>query len=183
MSLFTGSRASDTDMRVIRVILQCVGALALVFIVGVATYAYWAFSGPTKRTDKDDAVFVLNWAGLNPSQNWTVIDGSGSERNITGDHADYYCIQLEDMTIRERNAGEWQAGPETNEVFASALEQAIQWAKLEGAGCFPSFEAANSQDMKILFVGMHTDGRHPGGAQVLLLQPSTKRLFYVSFET
>ena len=133
--------------------------------------------------DKDDALFVLNWAGLNPSQNWTVIDGSESARNMTGDHADYYCIQLEDTTIGERNAGEWQAGPETNEVFASALEQAIGWARKEGADCFPSLEVANSREMRILFRGMHTDGRYPGGAQVLLLQPATKRLFYVSFET
>lgn len=170
-------------MRLVRIILQCVGALALLLLAAAATYAFVSFSGPTKTTDKDEAVFVLNWAGVKTSQNWSVIDGSISARNITGDHTDYYCIQLEDVSITQSNPVQWQFGPEANELLASALEQAISWAKQEGANCFPSFELANSAQMKILFWGMTTHGRFPAGAQVLLLQPSTKRLFYVSFDT
>lgn len=170
-------------MKVIRIFLQLTGALALVLLLAVAVYAYMFLSGPKKITDKDGAVFVLNRAGVNAVQRWTVIDGTVSARNITGDHADYYCIQLEDISVDQRNPIEWQAGPETNELLSSALEQAINWAKHEGADCFPSFEVANSDQMKILFWGMNTHGRSPAGAQVLLLQPSTKRLFYVSFDT
>jgi hypothetical protein len=170
-------------MKAIRIFLQLTGAFALVLLLVAAVYAYMSLSGPKKTTDKDDAVFVLNWAGMNAVQEWTVIDGAISARNITGDHADYYCIQLEDISVDQRNPIEWQVGPETNELLSSALEQAIDWAKHEGANCFPSFEVANSDQMKILFWGMNTHGRSPAGAQVLLLQPSTKRLFYVSFDT
>jgi len=170
-------------MKVIRIFLQLMGAFALALLFAVAVYAYMFLSGPKKTTDKDDAVFVLNWAGVNAAQRWTVIDGAVSARNITGDHTDYYCIQLEDISVDQRNPIEWQVGPETNELLSSALEQAIDWAKHEGADCFPSFEVANSGQMKILFRGMNTHGRSPAGAQVLLLRPSTKRLFYVSFDT
>jgi hypothetical protein len=131
-------------MRFIRITLQCIGVLALVVVAAIAINAFWSFSGTRKSTDKDDALFVLNWAGANPSQNWTVIDGSVSARNITGDHADYYCIQLEDISITQPNPIEWQSGPEANELFSRALEQAIHWAKYAGADCFPSFEVANS---------------------------------------
>ncbi|WP_129647617.1 hypothetical protein [Peristeroidobacter agariperforans] len=170
-------------MRFIRILLQCIGALALIVVAGVAVYAFMSFSGPKKSTDKDDALFVLNWGGFSTTQNWTVIDGSVSARDITGDHTDYYCIQLEDVSVTEPMLIEWQTGPETNDLLAAALEQSLQWAEYEGADCFPSFEMANSQQMKIMFWGMNTHGRVPAGAQVLLLQPSTKRLFYVSFAT
>jgi hypothetical protein len=170
-------------MRFLRIFLQCIGALALLLLTAVVTYAFVSFSGPTKTTDKGDAVFVLNWAGINTSQNWSVIDASISSRNITGDHADYYCIQLEDIAITQPNPLGWRVGPESNELLISALERAIGWAKQEGADCFPSFELANSGQMKILFWGMNTHGRDPAGAQVLLLHPSTKQLFYVSFDT
>ena len=170
-------------MKFVRIVLQSIGALTLILLVAVAVYAFSSFSGTKKSLDKDDAVFVLNWAGLNTAQQWSVIDGSISQRNITGDHADYYCIQLEDLAITQPNPIEWRAGPETNELLAEALEKAIGWAKHEGATCFPPFEVANSEQMQILFWGMNTHGRSPAGAQVLLLQPSTKRLFYVSFDT
>lgn len=53
------------NMKVIRLFLQGLGALALVVFGAVAVYAYVSFSGPRKSLDTDDAVFVLNWAGLN----------------------------------------------------------------------------------------------------------------------
>lgn len=171
------------DMKVIRMVLQCIGALTLVLLLAVTVYAFASFSGPKKTTDQDDAVFVLNWAGLNTAQHWTVIDGSISARNITGDHTDYFCIQLDDISITQRNPIEWRTGPETDELLSETLEQAISWARNAGASCVPSFDLANSERMKILFWGMNTHGRSPAGAQVLLLQPSTKQLFYVSFDT
>jgi hypothetical protein len=170
-------------VKFVRVFLQCVGAIALVLLLALAVYAFSKFSGPRKSTDKDDAIFVLNWAGLDTKQQWKIIDGSISSRNITGDHADYYCIQLEDVSLNGANSVEWKPGPETNELLAGALEQAIGWARQGGADCFPSFEVANSDQMKILFWSMNAHGRNPAGAQILLLQPSTKRLFYVSFAT
>lgn len=168
-------------MKLLRVLLQCVGGLAIVVLVVVAVYAFLSFSGPRKNTSKDDAVFVLNWAGLNPTQNWSVIDGSISARNITGDHADYYCIQLQDISIAEPDRAGWRNGPETNDLLAEALEQSIGWARNEGASCFPSVELANSDQMRILFWNVVIHGRFPTGAQVLLLYPATKQLFYVSF--
>jgi hypothetical protein len=170
-------------MKVIRIVLQSIGALTLILLLGATVYAFASLSGPKHSTDKDDAVFVLNWAGLNTAQHWTVIDGSISPRNITGDHTDFYCIQLDDISINQRNPVEWRSGPESNELMSEALEQAISWAKYAGATCFPPFELANSESMKILFWGMTTHGRSPAGAQVLLLQPATKQLFYVSFDT
>jgi hypothetical protein len=170
-------------MRFVRVFLQCIGALTLVLAVAVALYVLPKLSGPSKSTDKDDAIFVLNWAGLNTKQHWTVIDGAVSERNITGDHADYYCIQLEDISVSSASLMDWRNGPEENELLSSALDQALDWAKHQGATCLPSYDLANSKQTMILFTSMTTHGRNPAGAKILLLQPSTKRLFYVSFDT
>jgi hypothetical protein len=170
-------------MKFVRIVLQSIGALTLLLLLAVAVYVFSSFSRSKNATDKDDAVFVLNWAGLNTAQQWTIIDGSISPRNITGDHVDYYCIQLEDTSIKQHHPPDWRTGPETNELLSEALEQAISWAKHEGAACFPSFDHANSERMKIRFWGMNTHGRAPAGAQVLLLDPATKRLFYVSFDT
>jgi hypothetical protein len=170
-------------MKFVRLFLQCVGALTLALAVALVFYAATIFSGPRKSMDKDEAMFVLNWAGLNTKQQWTIIDGSRSARSIGGDHADYYCIQLEDTSVSSAYPIQWEQGPETNELLSTALKQAIDWATYEGATCFPTYELANSEQAMILFLHMTTHGRDPAGAQILLLQPATKRLFYVSFDT
>ena len=95
-------------MKFVRLFLQCVGALALALAVALAFYAATIFSGPRKSLDKDDAIFVLNWASLNTQQQWTIIDGSISARSIGGDHADYYCIQLEDTSVSSAYPSQWE---------------------------------------------------------------------------
>ena len=126
-------------MRYVRIFLQCVGALALLLLVAMATYILIYVYAPeqTRIKDKNQAAFILNWAGMNPSQNWNIIDSSISKRTFTGDHADYACIQLEDATVNLPALNGWKSGPETNEFFAKALENAITWAKTENAECFP----------------------------------------------
>lgn len=116
-------------MKFFRSFLQSLGALSLILLGLLAIYFVTAGWSSKKITDKDDARFVLNWGGLSTDQDWSIIAGSASPRNITGDHTDYYCIQLQDISINQQNPIEWQAGPE------------------------------------------------------LLLQPATKHLFYVSFDT
>lgn len=170
-------------MKFVRFSLQCIGALTLVLGVALVCYAITKSSGPKQSMDKDDAIFVLNWAGVNTRQQWTIVDGSISARSFGGDHADYYCIQLEDTSVGSAFPMQWQQGPEKNELFSSALKQALDWARHEGATCFPSHEAANSDQVMLMFVHMTIQGREPAGAQILLLQPATKRLFYVSFDT
>lgn len=171
-------------MKIVSYVLQVIGALALLFVGTIAVWLYF-FSPflPHKRSGKDEAVFVLNWAGLNPAQQWRVIDSTVSERNITGDHTDYYCIQLENIEIDERNRDDWKPGPEANPLTLQALEEALQWAQMEGAKCMPTFERANSRAMDIMFWSMTTHGRQPTAAKILLLEPSTRRLFYVSYKT
>lgn len=166
-------------MKIVSRILQVVGALALLFVGAGAVWLYYfsPFSGPHERSGKDEAVFVLNWAGLDPAQQWHVIDSSVSARNITGDHTDYYCIQLENIAIRDQNKEDWSPGPEANSLTSQALEDAIQWGQMAGAKCIPSIERANSPEMKIMFWSMTTHGRRPSGAKVILIEPSSKRLF------
>lgn len=170
-------------MKFVRLFLQCVGALALALGVALVFYAIKTFSGPSKSVGEDDAIVALNWAGLNTKQQWSIIDGSISARSIGGDHADYYCIQLEDTSVSSAYPTQWEQGPEKNELLSAALKQAIGWAQHEGSTCFPSYEVANSEQVLIKFLHVTIRSRDPSGAQILLLQPATKRLFYVSFDT
>lgn len=170
-------------MKFLRIFLQGVGALAIVGGAAIAIVLFRSFSGSSKVTDRDDAVFVLNWAEMKPAQNWSLIDANKSARNMTGDHADHYCIQLEDAAVDPSPHESWRFGPEPDEKLSEALDLAIQLAASEGAGCIPSFELANSNQTMIRFWSVTLHDRRPTAAQVLLLHPASKRLFLISFKT
>ena len=172
-------------MKVIRALLQIIGALALVAFLFIVVWFFLnsPFS-PKNASNKNDAVFILNWAGIDKNQDWKIIESSASARNITGDHVDYYCIQLQRFDVDKIPLQEeWRHGPEKDPLLATAVEDAAKWAIYEGSKCFPPPEVANSSSMKIMFWSVTTHGRYPAAAKVILYQPETKRLFYVSYST
>jgi len=172
-------------MKVIRIFLQIIGAIALgTFLLIVVWFFLNSPFSSKSASNKNDAVFILNWAGINKNQDWKIIESSISARNMTGDHADYYCIQLEHFDMNSmRLKKEWRQGPEKNALLATAVEDAVEWAIYEGSKCFPTSDVANSSSMKIMFWSVKIHGRHPSAAKVILYQPETKRLFYVSYST
>lgn len=172
-------------MKALRIFLQIIGTLTLAAILLIALW-FFQFLPFTANTapNKNDALFIFNWAGIDSHQNWRIIDASTSGRNTTGDHTDFYCIQLERFNVNEKlHQKEWRQGPEENALLAEALEQGASWAQHGGSKCFPSPEAANSSRMQIMFFSVTADGRRPTAARIILFEPESKQLFYVSYKT
>ena len=166
-------------MRTLSIALQAIGALAIVAILAIAVWIVWPSGG-----GKQDATFVLNWTGISPAQNWKVISSHVSARSLTGDHTDFYCIQLEKFDVKETNSLEqWRDGPETNPLLAEAVRFGANWAHTQSPSCFPSPDRANSKDMKIFIWSTTIHDRRPTAADVILFEPSTNRLFYVGYKT
>lgn len=171
-------------MKGIRFFLKVIGALVLcTCALTIAWYFLLSpFAGGGLSTKNPE--FILNWAGVNSNQAWEVVDASVSPRNITGDHVDYYCIQLERFDVDDRSLREdWRQGPEENALLADAVRSGAKWAHHEGGECFPSPDVANSERVQILFWSMTTQGRRPATAKIILYEPESKKLFYVSYKT
>jgi hypothetical protein len=166
-------------VRAISIVLQAIGALAIVALIAIGIWIYFPIN-----SGKQDATFVLNWAGINTAQNWKVISYRVSPRSLTGDHTDYYCIQLERFEVKDTNSlRQWRDGPEENPLLAEAVRLGANWAHEESAKCFPSPDRANSKEMKIFIWSTTIYDRRPTAADVILFEPSTNRLFYVGYKT
>jgi hypothetical protein len=171
-------------MKLLRITLQCVGLLTLLVVAALAIYIYSGTQGRAhKVVNAREARFVLAWAGFGTLEDWKLVDGQVSARNPTGDHTDYYCIQLGARVAMPVSAAEWTVGPEHQLLYAAALESALSWGKNEGGRCLPSFDQANSSAMKVRFWRVSASDRNLDSAQVLILDPVRRRLYFVSFAT
>lgn len=170
-------------MKWLRIGLEIVGAVALLaaFVLAVLLYRQ-SFSDRVNAASKRDALYALNWGGISTNQDFKMISSYQSSRNVTGDHVDYYCIQLTNFEIEESMKDEWHDGPETNPLLAGALELALDSTGRHG-NCLPSFEKANSPAMKIRFISVVLRDHFATAADILLYEPQSRRLFYVSFKT
>jgi len=170
-------------MRWVRIGLEIVGALSLVFL---GVLAVWIFRDTAferiNKANRKDVLFVLNWGGVSTDQDFKVIASYRSPRSLTGDHLDYYCIELSKFEIAEWAKDEWHDGPEQNPLLAEALELALNDARQHG-DCFPSPEEADSAAMKIMFCYVILHDRQPTAADIILYNPKNKRLYYVSYKT
>jgi hypothetical protein len=136
----------------------------------------------TNAADKKDAEFVLNWGGISTNQSYKVIQSYVSARNLTGDHLDFYCIELQKFEVAETSTDQWKNGPEADPLLAEALQLAPEDAHQHGA-CFPTTDQANSRNMKIMFWSVTAHGRYPTAADILLYDTDSRKLYYVGFKT
>ena len=139
-------------------------------------------SEKVNRAKARDVLFILNWGGITTNQVFKVIASYESARSVTGDHLDYYCIELSKFDVADFAKNEWHDGPEKNPLLAEALELGVNDARQHG-DCFPSAEEANSEAMKIMFWSVVIHGHQPTGADIILYDPRNKRLYYVSYKT
>ena len=170
-------------MKFLRIGLEIIGALSLLVFL---TAAVWIFRSPSadkvNKAKPKDVRFVLNWGGIPTDQDYHVIASYQSARSFTGDHIDYYCIQLSKFEVPGPEKAEWHDGPEKNPLLVEALELGINSTGKYG-DCFPSVEEAKSGAMKIMFWSVVLHGREPTGADIILYDPRNKRLYYVSYKT
>jgi hypothetical protein len=127
-------------------------------------------------------VFFLDFFLYRTNQDFKVIASYESPRGLTGDHLDYYCIELPKFEIAEAEKDEWHDGPENNPLLSEALEFAVNDARMHG-DCFPDASQANSEAMKIMFVSVTLHDREPTAADIIFYDTKNRKLYYVSFKT
>lgn len=169
-------------MKWVRRGLEVFGALSLLMLVVLAVLIVYSLRDKVNTAEKRDAVFILNWGGIPTNQDFKIISSYRSARNITGDHLDYYCIELPRFEVAENEKEQWHDGPETNPVLAEALQLGVDTARLHG-DCFPSIDRANSEAMKIMLCSVTLHDRYPTAADIILYDSKTRRLYYVSYKT
>jgi len=160
------------------------GAIGVLSLLAVTFAGVWVLRASSERTNADgrnNALFVLKWGGISTNQDFKVTSSYNSARNLTGDHLDYYCIDLATFEVADYAKEQWQDGPEKNPLLADALRSGIEAAREHG-NCMPPVEQANSAAMKIMFWSVTLHGRYPSAADIILY-PSSRRLYYVSYKT
>ena len=172
-------------MKWVRLVLQIVGALSVaLFVVAAVVIGWGIYTAMSERINKatpGDALFILNWGGIPTNQNYKVVGSYQSRRSFTGDHFDYYCIELPKFEVADSEKNHWHDGPEENPLFAEALEIAVSDAHVRIA-CFPPFEQVNSKAMKIKLENVTLHDGFPEGADIILYDTERRMLYYASFQ-
>lgn len=169
-------------MKWLRLSLQAIGALSLLlFLAAAALIVHGLASGENITPTRKDVLFVLNWSGISTDQDFKVLAGYRSSRSLTGDHFDFYCIQLSRFEVAEFAKTQWHDGPETNPLLVDALELGANEARRH-SDCFPSPREANSAAMKMMFCSVTLHDREPNGAEIILYDLGKKRLYYVGYK-
>jgi hypothetical protein len=171
-------------MKWLRWVLEAIGVLSLLAVTFAGVWGLRASSERTNADGRNDAPFVLKvlkGGDISTNQDFKVTSSYNSARNLTGDHLDYYCIALATFEVADYAKEQWQDGPEKNPLLADALRSGIEAAREHG-NCMPPVEQANSAAMKIMFWSVTLHGRYPSAADILLY-PSSRRLYYVSYKT
>jgi hypothetical protein len=163
--------------------LQAFGALALAVAVAIIGYVIYIFASNSDQTNtamKADVLFVLNWGGLKPSQEYKVLSSFISGRSLNGDHLDHYCIQITDFSP---SASEKQNWSQVSALGSTAQEAALQ-AQTNGDAeqCFGR-ELGKSPELQAYIWSVTIHGHVVTAYDIILFDPQTKRLLYVSDKT
>jgi len=165
----------------IRVVLEVVGAASLIFLTVAAVLIVQQSRDRVNKAGRKDVLLILTRSGIPTNQDFKLIASYESSTTFTGDHLDYYCMELSKFEVADWRKDEWHDGPEKNPIFAEALKEGVDEAHQEN-NCFPSPEEANSETMKIMFGDVLVDSLHPISADITLYDPKTKKLYYVSYK-
>ena len=169
-------------MKWLRTGLQIIGAALLALLVAGAWLIYRDMTEHVNAAGAGDASTILKRIDINPDPSKRVIGSYSSERSFTGDHVDAYCIQLSTFELANDTAKYWHEGPESNPILIDALHWALDDAHIH-APCFPTFEQANSKGVMLRFLSADLHDRMATAAEIVLYEPRTKMLYFVSYKT
>lgn len=172
--------------RILIVALWGFASIGAISVTGVAALWYVTL-GPGNSPEKDnaepnDVAFVLNWAGLAPGRIESVVNSYESSRSLMGDHLDAYEIKvthLSSLDLSEDDDGErrWYRGDRLPSVVGDAVEFT---APLREASWFPSTVELKREDTWVLPWQITLYGMRIQQAQLIIAQPSKKRVLFVS---
>jgi hypothetical protein len=107
----------------VRVGLEIIGAATLIFLVTLGVSIIQQSTTKINKAKPKDVFFILNASEIPTNQNLKVLASYESSRSFTGDHLDYYCIDLPRFEVADRAKNNWHDGPEENPILAEALEE------------------------------------------------------------
>jgi hypothetical protein len=165
-------------MKIVRLVLQGIGALAvlgLVLALGAAAVLAPKFMERTDWASREDVEPILQWSGLDAKQPLTVLRSYKSAWEADGDYRTFICAQLEADAVGEG----WSAGPEANPVMAAARTRAAK--RGEAAQCFGREADGNAPEISAFIQVAQTYRREVDGAQIAFFDAKTKRLLYAGF--
>jgi hypothetical protein len=181
----------ETILKIIKTALTIWGAISLVGLIILAGYVYYSF-GPGNKTIDDkasnnDVRFVLNWCRLGDERIEKVLNSHTSARSFSGDHLDAYSIKIKDIKIEELTSktdtvgGRWYRGDMLPKVLSEALTSVCSWQ--HETPWFPTESEIRTSDFYIYPWSIHYQGILPSGAQIILINPVEKIVYYISTES
>jgi hypothetical protein len=170
-------------MRVFAKTLQIIGAISLVSIVGgVGFLAYVILTNrPQSNVEtRSSTAFALRWSGLDPLQDYQVIESFRSEKNFTGDHLDYFCVKLGKFSPDDQHRQDWTPAAKLDATGREAFLQA------RDAGDAPRCFNRHNISLEDIQIYVESVTLHTGDItayDVLLFDQRSGRLLYVSEKT
>ena len=171
-------------MKWIRMALQAIGAATLFLsLAATAWILRERFTGGPTTPRTKDVQNVLKQGGISADGNFKLLAGYQSPRTFTGDHLDYFCIQLARFELEDNPRDYWHDGPEKDPLLATALADPLELARNEGGACILSAGEANSVAVKMRFWSVDISDREPYAADIFLYDPRNKMLYFISYKS
>ncbi|SRR3979411_1870647 len=170
-------------MKWLRIVLEAIGASSILALVVVSAWFFYSkTSDKVDAAKRNDVLFIFNSSGIASNQDFRILSSYQSRRSMTGDHLDFYCIEISKFDVADWAKELWRDGPEMEPLLAEALESAVNDAR-QHSPCFLPLQEANSEGIKVAFESVVLYGRHPTAADIILYAPRKKMLYYVSYKT
>jgi hypothetical protein len=177
-------------LKISKIALMIWGAISLIGIIIIALLFFYPEglgSGNeivTDKATKEDVKFILNWCELGDERIEKVLKSSVSPRSFTGDHLDAYSIKISHIDISElkqkedMRAGQWYRGDSLPKILDDAIEfiggfqHETPW--------FPTEKNIRTSDYYIYPWSIYCHGVIPRSAQIIIVKPTEKIVYYIS---
>lgn len=164
-------------------ILQVTGAVSFVSItvgVGFLAYAILTNRPQTNVETRSSTAFAFRWGGLDPLQDYQVIESFRSEKNFTGDHLDYFCLKLDKFSPDDQHRQDWTPAEKLDATGTEAFLRARDAG--EATRCFNRHDIS-LEDIQIYVESLTLRTGKITAYDVMLFDRRSGRLLYVSEKT
>lgn len=174
-------------VKILRIGLQIVGALALIGIVVIAIWFFSLLKPGSARSDRvtpEKAAFILNWADIGDKAKITkVLHSYQSARSFTGDHVDAYSLQIdhfpEEVIKKDEHGREyWLKPPLQNSILIEAVNTAAMSAESDNLTWFPSAKELNSKHYYLRFQTVFLHDQYPTSVQLTAYDRINHKIFH-----
>ena len=174
-------------MKILRIILQIIGGIAIVGGIVVAILILRAYSTSGARTDHvtaGEAVFILHGGEIgNKSKVLHVLHSYQSPRSFTGDHIDAYCLLIDrfpEEVVRKEASGRevWLRPPIENPILVEAIKTASMMAHSDNLVWFPSAEMLNSKRYYLSFQSIYAHNQIPTAVRLIAYDREERNIYY-----